>query len=66
MKIFRKVVLYAAGFFALINLAGLIMTMAALRWSAVPWAILRLAIWVGICLYLIYLDRRSAPPPAGA
>ncbi|MDD5630278.1 MAG: hypothetical protein PHU21_14525 [Elusimicrobia bacterium] len=66
MKIFRRIIMFATGILALVNLVGVVLVVMTRNWGALPWALLRLAIWAGICVYLIRLDRRAAAPPPEA
>ncbi|MCX5795928.1 MAG: hypothetical protein NTY77_10570 [Elusimicrobia bacterium] len=64
MRLLRKIMLFACGVLALINLVGLVLDLVTLHWLGAGWALLRAAGWAAVCVYLIRLDRRvSAPPP---
>jgi len=64
MKLLRKILLFASGAFALLNLAGALLDLVTLHWVAAGWALLRAAGWTAVCVYLIRLDRRAAAAAA--
>ena len=65
MKILRKVILFASGILALVNLVGVFLDAVTLHWRSIPWALLRVAGWTAVCVYLIRLDRRDAGASSG-
>jgi hypothetical protein len=63
MKPLRKLILFATGILALVNLVGLFLDVLTLSWRAMPWKLLHVAGWAAICVYMIILDRRGAASP---
>ena len=64
MRILRKVILVIVGLLALANLFVVIVAVLMRNWTGLPGALLRVAIFGGLCVYLIRLDRRGPVPPA--
>lgn len=62
MRIIRKILVFLTGVLALVNLVGAFLDVIILHWRSVPWALVRTAIWAGLCIYLVVLDRRDSAP----
>ena len=62
MKIIRKIILFVSGILALRYLVGVFLDMVTFHWRAIPWALLQMAGWTAVCVYLILLDRQGAAP----
>ena len=60
MKLLRKIILFASGALALVNLVGVLLHLVTFHWGAIPMALLRLAGWTAVCVFMIRLERGGA------
>lgn len=60
----RTILRCAVGILVLVNLAGLILSLAALDLRGSAWALARLAIWTGLYVYLARREKPAAGTPA--
>lgn len=65
MKILRMIMLIGTGLLALVQVVGLVLHVAAAEYQAIPWTLVRLAVWGGLCWYVYGLIKKdAAAPPA--
>lgn len=64
MKILRMIMLVGTGLLTLVQVAGLVLHVAAAEYQAIPWTLVRLAVWGGLCWYVYRLIKKdkTAPP----
>jgi hypothetical protein len=65
MKLLRKIILFASGALALVNLAGLLLHLATFHLAGALWSLLRAAGWGAVCVYMIRLERSAAASSSG-
>ena len=65
MKILRRIILVVAALFALLNLGRAAWDLVTLHWISMTWALIKLAIWAGICVYIIRQEKSGGLTPPG-
>ncbi|MFA6316178.1 MAG: hypothetical protein WC943_02075 [Elusimicrobiota bacterium] len=56
----RKWVRYAVGFFVLVNLLGVLLSLATKDLPGAGHAAVRLAVWTGLYFYMLHREKKAA------